>query len=48
MGLIYIPAGEFIMGSNRDEPYFWGAESPKHTIYLDAFWIYRTEVTNKM
>ena len=48
MGLIYIPAGEFIMGSNRDEPYFWGAEAPKHNVYLDAFWIYRTEVTNKM
>jgi serine/threonine protein kinase len=46
--LILIPAGEFTMGSNSYEPYFWGAESPKHTVYLDSFLIYRTEVTNDM
>jgi len=37
------------MGSNPStDPYFWGAEGPQHTVYLDAFWIYRTEVTNGM
>ena len=36
------------MGSDPGEPYFWGAEYPKHTVYLDSFWIYRTEVTNAM
>jgi len=36
------------MGSDPGEPYFWGAEAPKHTVYLDAFWIYGTEVTNSM
>ena len=37
------------MGSDyRTDPYFWGAEGPPHTVYLDAFWIYRTEVTNAM
>jgi len=37
------------MGSDhRNAPYFWGAEEPEHTVYLDAFWIYRTEVTNAM
>ena len=46
--MVYIPAGEFIMGSDPGEPYFWGAEAPKHTIYLEAFWIQRTEVTNRM
>lgn len=46
--LVFIPAGEFLMGSDPGEPYFWGAEAPKHTVYLDAFWIYRTEVTNGM
>jgi len=46
--LVLVPEGEFIMGSDPDEPYFWGAEMPRHTVYLDAFWIYRTEVTNAM
>lgn len=46
--LIFIAAGEFIMGSDPGEPYFWGAEHPKHTVSLDAYWIYRTEVTNAM
>jgi formylglycine-generating enzyme required for sulfatase activity len=36
------------MGSDPDEPYFWGAEAPKHPVHLDAFWIYQTEVTNSM
>lgn len=46
--LILVPAGEFLMGSDPEEPYFWGAETPKHAIYLDAFWVYSTEVTNAM
>jgi eukaryotic-like serine/threonine-protein kinase len=46
--LIFIPAGDFLMGSDPGEPYFWGAEHPKHTVSLDAYWIYRTEVTNAM
>jgi formylglycine-generating enzyme required for sulfatase activity len=47
--LVLIPAGNFFMGSDSSyDPYFWGAESPIHQVYLDAFWIYRTEVTNAM
>lgn len=47
--IVLIPAGEFLMGSNHaDDPYFWGAEEPEHTVTLDAFWIYRTEVTQGM
>jgi formylglycine-generating enzyme required for sulfatase activity len=45
---VNIPAGEFIMGSNPDEPYFFGAESPRHKVFLDEYWIQRTEVTNKL
>jgi serine/threonine protein kinase len=46
---VYIPAGEFLMGSNpKTDPYFYGAEGPEHLIYLDGYWIYRTEVTNGM
>lgn len=41
--MVYIPAGEFEMGST------WGAkdEKPAHKIYLDAFYIDKYEVTNK-
>lgn len=45
---VNIPAGEFIMGSNSDEPYFFGAESPRHNVFIDEYWIQRTEVTNKL
>ena len=49
MALVYVPEGEFIMGSSPEEdPYFWGAEGPAHQVYVDAFWIYQTEVTNAM
>ncbi|MBI5117118.1 SUMF1/EgtB/PvdO family nonheme iron enzyme [Candidatus Poribacteria bacterium] len=43
-GMILIPAGKFLMGSPEDE----GAdvEHPQHTIYLDAFYIDKYEVTN--
>jgi formylglycine-generating enzyme required for sulfatase activity len=44
MTLLYVPAGEFTMGSNNGNP----GEKPAHPIYLDAFWIDKTEVTNKM
>lgn len=46
MEMVFVPAGNFEMGS---EPETAGAdedEMPLHKIYLDAFWIDRTEVTN--
>jgi serine/threonine protein kinase len=42
MTLVYVPAGEFLMGSEEGD----SDESPIHTVYLDAFWIDQTEVTN--
>jgi len=46
---VFVPEGEFLMGSNpAKDPYFWGAEQPEHTVSLDSFWIYRTEVTQGM
>jgi formylglycine-generating enzyme required for sulfatase activity len=46
--MVYVPEGEFIMGSDPGGgPYYYGAESPSHEVYLDAFWIYQTEVTNQ-
>ena len=44
MTLLYVPAGEFTMGSNDGE----ANEKPPHQVYLDAFWIDQTEVTNAM
>lgn len=41
--LVYVPEGEFTMGSDDGE----ANEKPVHIVYLDAFWIDQTEVTNK-
>jgi len=46
MVMVYVPAGEFLMGSANSDPQAIGSEKPQHTIYLDAFWVDRTEVTN--
>lgn len=48
MELIYIPAGEFIMGSNDEDTDAAEDEKPQHKVYLDAYWIDKTEVTNEM
>jgi len=42
--LVYVPAGEFTMGSENGE----SDEQPEDQVYLDAFWIDQTEVTNAM
>ena len=44
MTMVYVPAGEFQMGSENGSP----DESPVHAVYLDAYWIDQTEVTNAM
>jgi formylglycine-generating enzyme required for sulfatase activity len=58
MVMVYVPAGEFTMGSTdadidailascKDcERENYTDEQPPHKVYLDAFWIDRTEVTN--
>ena len=57
-GMVLVPAGEFIMGSNKvDEkkkstgfgnvkPWYVD-EHPKHTVILAAYYIDQYEVTNK-
>jgi formylglycine-generating enzyme required for sulfatase activity len=42
--MVLIPAGEFIMGTNNGDP----DEKPVATIYLDAFYIDKYEVTNAL
>ncbi len=41
-GMVYVPAGEFTMGSNVGDT----DESPQQKVYVDAFYIDRFEVTN--
>ena len=41
-----VPAGEFLMGSTAADPKAGSDELPQHSVYLDTFWIDRTEVTN--
>jgi formylglycine-generating enzyme required for sulfatase activity len=44
MEMVYVPAGDFNMGN------FSGIadEQPLHSVFLDAYWIDKTEVTNVM
>ncbi len=44
MEMVYVPAGDFSMGSLGGP----ADEQPVHTIHLDAYWIDRAEVTNGM
>ena len=48
MTLLYVPAGEFLMGAASSDTQASAGEKPQHTVYLGAFWIDRTEVTNAM
>ena len=45
MLMLYVPSGEFLMGSADTDPVAQPQERPQHTVYLDPFWIDRTEVT---
>lgn len=44
--MVYVPEGEFIMGSDDVDVINYPTSAPAHAVYLDAYWIYRTEVTN--
>ncbi len=48
MVMVHVPAGEFLMGSSNSDRDASGDEKPQHKVYLDAFWIDKTEVTNVM
>lgn len=39
---VHVPLGEFIMGKGAE------GTSPRHVVYLDAYWMDRIEVTNAM
>ena len=42
-GMIWIPGGTFVMGSDRHYP----EEAPAHPVKVDGFWIDETPVTNR-
>lgn len=44
MVMMFVPASEFSMGSDNGS----SDEKPVHTVYLDSFWIDKTEVTQTM
>lgn len=46
--MVLVPAGNFLMGSATSEPTYEIDETPQRTVYLDDYWIDRTEVTNAM
>jgi formylglycine-generating enzyme required for sulfatase activity/serine/threonine protein kinase len=48
MPMICVPAGDFLMGSTDSDTLADDDEKPLHQVYLDAFWIDQTEVTNAM
>jgi serine/threonine-protein kinase len=45
---VYIPSGQFLMGSLESEPGAGKEEKPQHPVYLSVYWIDQTEVTNAM
>ena len=52
MRMVFIPEGEFLMGSSRNDPYYGNEkfmdEIPQHEVFLNGFWISETEITNRM
>lgn len=50
MVMVYIPAGEFQMGCdpNNNAGFPCGADELLHLLYLDAYWVDQTHVTNAM
>lgn len=45
-GMVWIPGGDFIMGSLDTDKLSNGVEKPAHSVKLSGFWMDATEVTN--
>lgn len=44
---VFVPAGDFLMGSTANDAEAYNDEKPQHRVYLDAYWIDSTEVTKE-
>jgi formylglycine-generating enzyme required for sulfatase activity len=47
MVMVFVPQGNFPMGSADSNNEADDGQKPQHTVFLEAFWIDRTEVTNE-
>ena len=48
MTLVYIPEGQYMIGSLDSDPYAWINEKPQHKVDLSSYWMDKTLVTNAM
>jgi len=48
MEMVFIPAGDFPMGADENDPDVDAVEKPQHWLYLSPYWIDLTEITNAM
>ena len=46
--MVMIPAGTFIMGAEHENALADADEKPTHEVYLDTFWIDKTEISYQM
>lgn len=46
--MVYVPAGDFLMGSTNSDSSASADEKPQRIVYLDAYWIHTYEVSNDM
>ena len=45
-GMVWIPGGQFWMGAAAGDEDMFRDATPRHLVYVDGFWMDRTEVTN--
>jgi len=45
LGLVKVPAGEFLMGSSEEDEQTYDDEKPQHTLYLSTYYIAKYPVT---
>lgn len=43
--MVFVPSGEYLMGSREDEPGHKPDEGPRHAVQVDSLWVGKVEVT---
>lgn len=44
--MVFVPAGDFLMGSAATDPEAGEDERPQRVVFVDGFWLDQTEITN--